>query len=162
MGFRHVIRASCAILTLVLVSAACVSKYVAPSDGDTATLTVINETRGQIQSFTFREAATCKHRYRMDPLLEPGATGTFTLRAGAEVSLWEFWFQGNTYCSMIFSFDPKASHRYLLRIDEAPGACGLRLIDTTDPSATVRVPIVRRKQADVIWDESSSFCDAVR
>jgi hypothetical protein len=159
-------------VTLCGLLSACMTKYVEPSQGETARLKIINNSNLFLRLTTFEDGSTCKGWQELLPPkdqlelnnrdLKQLSSFTINIRANTEFSLKTHgYFAYVTKCEMLTTFYPQPNQTYEMHYSYNESACSLgviKLVNTPDGTKAVPEQTLRQREIVAGITNSGSIC----
>ncbi|MBV8975869.1 MAG: hypothetical protein JO261_08595 [Alphaproteobacteria bacterium] len=143
-----------AALALPLFGCIIVADYVEPPGGDLAEIEFVNDTTAASAIQIYQDAARCRHRGNVNPMLDPGARHAVRVAANRDVAFSMNWGVGRTACMSTRSFHAEAGKKYVMRFELVPGGC------TVAGSQSGRPVALDKRVFAPEFDENGNFCTA--
>jgi len=153
---------------------ACMGKYIEPSQGEVASLKIVNNSNLFLSFTTFEDGSTCKGWQELLPPKDKIALNdrdlkqfesfSINIRADQEFSLKTVGiapFAGRRGCETILTFSPQLSQSYETIFSSDEGTCSLRVLRVSQIAGTkISEPEKTLKQREIIpgITNSGSIC----
>lgn len=138
-----------AVLLLLALPKISTAPYAGPADGPKASITLVNETPNLVGVAFYKDAAECRDREILKPMLKGGQSRTTTIPTAGEVSLtlsqdtglgWRPGGIGIVGCNMTFTMQAEAGAAYQVKFRNIDKVCQLDITRTADASGPLAQP----------------------
>lgn len=158
------IQRSVFVVTLLSLSAcALLRPYHEPTTGDTASLTLLNQSDRPVTPTLYDPKTDCSNRSFLSDI-PSGKETVAKIATGREFTFGIFLVDPRGACRYIVSFTPKKDGHYKALFSADDRMCYLKLLDTTlsgsASKADVPVPYRQRVWREA-WTEKDTWCEPV-